>query len=81
MAQTNPKLHLPYAIRYMARLQEQAAQTLEADDKRAEDLNQHALQLRVAARSLTHTFPLPQTQIAANAPQKIKLLNWLRQAK
>lgn len=80
MAQASPKAHIPYAIRYMARLQEQAAQASDSDS-RSIDLNQTAQEMRVAVRSLAPVAQEPRTVAAADLPQKVKLLNWLRQPK
>lgn len=80
MAQATKKSHLPYAIRYMARLQEQAAQTCESDSK-SEGLKQEAQEMRVAVRSLEHNPAPSQNREATVLTQKIKLINWLRQSK
>lgn len=78
LAQTSQKPHLPYAIRRMARLHEQAAQTCESDGRSA-DLQKEAVEMRVAVRTLD--APAPANDRAADLPQKIRLLNWLRQRK
>lgn len=77
MAHISPNSHLPYAIRYMARLQEQAAQAGSVGVS-AERLEKCADHLRVTAR----TIGQPVSDTAYETPtQKIKLLHFLRQQK
>lgn len=78
MAQASQKLHLPYAIRFMARLHEQAAQSCDSDDKSA-GLQQEAVEMRLALDTLDR--PAMPVRESADLPQKIKLLNWQRLAK
>ncbi len=80
MAHTKPNSHLPYAIRYMARLQEQAAQASASasEDKSAERLQRSARHLRTVAGAFTPANGDDLDAAAVNAPQKIKLLNFLR---
>ena len=77
LAQASQKLHLPYTIRFMARLHEQAAQSCESDSQSAE-LQHEAAEMRVAVSTLDRS-PAHREDAAADLPQKIKLLNWLRQ--
>jgi hypothetical protein len=77
VTQASQKLHLPYTIRFMARLHEQAAQACESDTQSA-GLQQEAVEMRAAAKTLDR--PVMPVHEAADLPQKIKLLNWLRQS-
>ena len=78
MAHTKPNSHLPYAIRYMARLQEQAAQAGAAEDRSAERLQRSARHLRTVAGAFSPVAADGLDAAGADAPQKIKLLNFLR---
>jgi len=80
LAHTSPNSHLPYAIRYMARLQEQAAQAGSVGVP-AERLEKCADHLRVTARTIGQPCQ-PLSEAGFEAPtQKIKLLHFLRQQK
>lgn len=81
MAQTNSNSHLPYAIRYMARLQEQAAQAGTSHGLPADRLEKCAVHLRVTAQSIDQANQKSGDSEAGVVTQKIKLLNFLRQQK
>lgn len=79
MADTNSKSHLPYAIRYMARLQEQAAQAGPSHGVPAERLQKCADHLRTTAQSISQSDQGLSEPAAVTMTQKLKLLNFLRQ--
>lgn len=79
MAQTNPNSHLPYAIRYMARLQELAVQSGASHGLPTDRLQKCAMHLRVTARSIGQANQLPTDQASDATTQKMKLLHFLRQ--
>lgn len=81
MAQTNPNSHLPYAIRYMARLQEQAAQAGASQGISTARLQKCAVHLRVTARTIDQAGQPAEHPAPEGMTQKIKLLNFLRQQK
>lgn len=81
MAQTNQNSHLPYAIRYMARLQEQAVRTSASQGLRTDRLQKCADHLRVTARSIDHAAQTPAEHAPDAMTQKLKLLHFLRQQK
>ncbi|MBP2161277.1 MULTISPECIES: hypothetical protein [Asticcacaulis] len=77
MTHTSSNSHIPYAIRYMARLQEQAAQTVVSEDIPADRLEKCAAHLRETVHLIERARP--RDEVATQAlPQKIKLLNFLR---
>jgi len=79
VAHTNPNSHLPYAIRYMARLQEQAARAGATHGVPSERLQKCAAHLQVTARSIEQGSRPPGQPAPEPATQKMKLLNFLRQ--
>ncbi len=81
MAYTNPNSHLPYAVRYMARLQEQASQASVSGARSAERLQRSARHLRTVAGAFKPEVESDIDADAANVPQKLKLLNYLRHPK
>ena len=58
MATAETRIHLPYAIRYAARLQERTASCLRADGKQVDALTQDARKLRVAVELLRKGVPI-----------------------
>ncbi len=81
MAQSNPNSHLPYAIRYMARLQEQAVRSSVSQGLRTDRLQKCAEHLRVTARSIDQIREQSADVTRAAPTQKMKLLHFLRQQK
>ena len=81
MARTNPNSHLPYAIRYMARLQEQAAQSALPNGVPADRLEKCAVHLRGAVLSINQAPEQAVDPATGAMTQKIKLLTFLRQQK
>jgi len=81
MAHTNPNSHLPYAIRYMARLQEQAAQSAMPKGVPADRLEKCAVHLRGTALSINQASQRAPEAVTGTMTQKIKLLTFLRQQK
>lgn len=79
MGNINSKSHLPYAVRYMARLQEQAAQTVVSKSLSTDRLQKCAEHLRETAHLIGRVTPPVTVDVAHSAPQKIKLLDFLRQ--
>ena len=53
--------HVPYAIRYVARLQERAARSLQDEGKSPEDMARKAWKLRVAASLISQGVPLARS--------------------
>ena len=78
MAYTSSKSHLPYAVRYMARLQEQAARTVASDILPSDRLEKCAVHLRETAQLIERAAPHSAIAVTPATPQKIKLLDFLR---
>lgn len=81
MTRTTSNSHLPYAIRYMARLQEQAAQSALPNGVPADRLEKCAVHLRGTVLSINQASQQDADPNVGTMTQKIKLLNFLRQQK
>jgi len=76
----NSNMHIPYAMRFMARLQEKAVQVGASSELSSDGLSERAARLRITA-NLIDKGSSPGKSAASVMTQKVKLLHFLRQEK